>query len=96
VPENGYFVESSYGTGWKCHRRYQAIKDKCIAVKVPANGYLAGESSGSGWKCDRGYVAVKGACQAVKIPQNAHLDYSGDNWECNKPFQKQNDRCAQP
>ena len=79
-----------------CDRGYRAVKEICIAVKVPANGYFVEDPYETGWKCDRGYLAVKKVCQAVKIPQNAHLDYTGNEWECNRPFEKKQERCVLP
>ncbi len=71
-------------------------------MKVPPNGYLEVSSYGSGWACERGYRAVDEGCMAVKVPENAHLDDSGNDWDCNRPYrkqqdyQKQQDRCALP
>jgi hypothetical protein len=96
VPENGYFVESSYGPGWKCDRGYRAANDACVAVKVPENGYFVDASYGPGWRCRRGHRANNGACIALKLPDNAHIDYSGNDWECDKPYRNQRDKCVQP
>jgi hypothetical protein len=30
----------------------------------------------------------------VRVVENAHLDSSGDDWECNRPFRKNRDRCT--
>jgi hypothetical protein len=30
------------------------------------------------------------------MPANAHLDYSGNDWECNRPYRKQQEKCALP
>lgn len=96
VPANGYFAEASYGPGWKCNRGYRADKESCVAVKVPENGFFVDSSYGTGWQCARGYRALKASCVAVKMPKNAHLDFTGNDWACNPPHQKQQDGCALP
>jgi hypothetical protein len=65
-----------------------------MAIQVPPNGYLADASYGHGWKCDRGYREAGEACVALKMPQNAHIDYSGNDRECNEPYRKRQGRCA--
>jgi hypothetical protein len=30
----------------------------------------------------------------LDIPENAHIDYSGNDWECNEPYRKRQGRCA--
>lgn len=92
VPPNAYL--NSSGDRWKCDRGYRKVDDACIAVKVPANGYFVDSSYEVGWKCERGYRAVNETCVAVKVPENAHLDYSGNEWDCNRPYQKQQDGCV--
>lgn len=96
VPANGYLADTSYGTGWKCERKYRAVGDRCVAVKVPKNGYFVDASYGPGWKCLRGFQAVQNTCVSIKIPAYAHLDYSGNDWECNRPYEKRRGRCWPP
>ena len=67
-----------------------------IAVVVPANAYFVDVSYGAGWKCNRGYEDVSGACVQVALPANAHLDYSGSEWDCDRPYRRELDRCALP
>jgi hypothetical protein len=31
---------------------------------------------------------------ALKLPENAHLDYSGNGWDCNRPYQQVLDSCV--
>jgi hypothetical protein len=94
VPANAYLNAS--GDRWKCDRGYRAVDEVCLIVKVPENAYLADSSYGLGWACARGYRAVNESCVGVTMPENAHLDYSGNDWDCNRPFQKLQDRCALP
>ena len=94
VPKNGHLTDSSYGTGWECDRGYRAVDKTCVAVKVPVNGYFVDLSYGPGWKCDRGFrESSRTTCVAVMVPENAHLDNSGNNWECNRPYHKQQGKC---
>lgn len=93
APANAYPTDTSYGRGWECDRGYREVDETCVAVKVPPNGYLADSSYGLGWKCDRGYRAVDEACIALKLPDNAHIDYSGNDWDCNRLYWKQQDSC---
>jgi hypothetical protein len=94
VPANAYLNAS--GDTWKCNRGYRAVDEACLIVKVPENAYLVDSSYGLGWACGRGYRAVNNFCVGVTMPENAHLDYSGNDWDCNRPYQKQQDRCALP
>ena len=94
VPANGYLADTPYGSGWKCDRRYREVGEACVAIKIPVNGYFVDSARRSGWACDRGYRAAGEACVAVMVPENAHLDYSGNDWECNRPYYKQEDGCA--
>jgi hypothetical protein len=94
VPENGYLVDSAYGIGWECERGYRAVDDECMAIKVPENGFFEPSSYGSGWRCERGYHAVDEACMALKLPENAHFDYSGNDWDCNRPYRRQEGECV--
>ena len=96
VPANGYLTNVSYGSGWACDRGYRATEQSCLAIVVPMNGYLLDASYGSGWKCHRGYEGVGEACVAVTLPANAHLDYSGNEWDCDPPYRRELDRCTSP
>jgi hypothetical protein len=31
---------------------------------------------------------------AVELPENAHLDYSGNDWECNRGYREVADGCT--
>ena len=73
---------------------YQEIDDKCIAIKTPKNGYYSDSPSWPGWKCERGYRHVNEACVQVKLPTNAHLNHSGNDWECNRPYQRRQRKCV--
>lgn len=73
MPDNAH--AKSYGSGWECDQGYREAQGTCATVKVPATNAFYG----------RGYRAVKETCAAVKVPENAHLDYSGNGWECNRP-----------
>jgi hypothetical protein len=66
----------------------------CRGINVPPRGYLTETSYGSGWACERGYRAAGDDCVEVEVPENAHLDFSGNDWECDKPYSKRSDRCA--
>ena len=46
--------------------------------------------------CDRGFRAVEETCETIAVPENAHLDYSGNRWECNQPYVTHYDECIQP
>jgi hypothetical protein len=89
---NAYLQPS--GDSWHCERTYRKVDDTCMAVAVPLNGYLADSAYGLGWKCERGFQAVDEACVALKMPEHTHLDYSGNNWNCNKPYRKKHDKCT--
>lgn len=103
VPANAYLTSSiSSGSAWKCNRGFRRtdatgfrqFDATCVAIAVPANGYLVDASYGPGWKCDRGYRVVDGACAAIMMPENAHIDFSGSDWDCNRPYQRQRDECT--
>jgi hypothetical protein len=69
---------------------------ECVVVNVPMNGYFVDSSYGPGWNCDRGYHSVGETCVALEVPDNAHLDFSGNAWACNRPYQKQRNLCGPP
>jgi hypothetical protein len=94
VPENGYLDAS--GDRWLCNRGYRLVAESCVGIIVPENGYLTNSWHGYGWACDRGFRQANESCLAVKLPKNAHLDYSGNDWQCNRPYHKEQDGCALP
>lgn len=59
---------------------------------------------GTGWKYDRRYDKIGGSCTPVKIPANgyvvvpekAHINYSGEERDCHRPYRKQVDHCVVP
>lgn len=65
----------------------------CDAINIPDNGFLETSSYGPGWKCERGYRADKNRCAELKLPENSHIDYSGNNWECDPPYLEKSDQC---
>lgn len=94
IPKNGYLSNSAYGSGWECERGFRADEDKCVAINVPENAYLTNASHGPGWKCVRGYQSDGNICVELQVPENAHVDYSGNDWECNRPYLKRQDVCV--
>ena len=61
VPVNGYYVESTYGTGGECNRGYRAENDGCVAVKVPMNAHL--DYFGHDWDCNPPYIKRQKKCE---------------------------------
>lgn len=96
VPENAYLMDSAYGTGWACERGYREIADTCAAIQVPTNAYFVDSSYGPGWSCERGFQASDGACVAIDLPENAHIDFTGNDWECNRPYRQRDVSCLLP
>ena len=94
VPAHGYLAANTYGTGWECDRGFRAKDSTCEPVKVPENGYFVENSAGLGWTCERGYKKLGASCKAIDLPKNAHLDYSGNDWECDRPYTRRQDQCA--
>lgn len=94
IPEHGYLSDQSYTTGWSCDRGYRAQGDTCVQIKVPANAFLDDGSYKTGWQCERGFEEVTKHCNKITLPQNARLDYSGNDWECNHPFQRKGSTCV--
>jgi hypothetical protein len=92
IPVHAYL--NSYGSRWECNRGYRVSGQACVAIKVPVNGYLDDASYGPGWRCERGFRQSTDACVAVKVPENAHINYSGNDWECNKPYHRVTNKCA--
>jgi len=66
----------------------------CVAVKVPENATFADNSYGQKWKCDRGFEAKGSVCSQINLPENAHLDRSGNGWECNRPYRLSRGVCG--
>lgn len=94
VPANAYLNAS--GDSWGCQRGFREAAEACIVIELPRNGFLTESTYGSGWKCERGYRPTETACLAVELPPNAHFDYSGNDWDCDRPFERQLDRCVLP
>jgi hypothetical protein len=93
---NAHATASSYDLGWSCDRGYRAFGESCVSIDIPENAYLVDAAYGPGWRCERGYQAVAGACLPVQLPRSAHLDYSGNDWECDPPYRKRRDGCELP
>lgn len=94
VPENAFLNGSGFGTPWTCERRFVETQGGCAPVIVPENGYFYEASYGAGWKCARGFEAQDDTCLAIEIPENAHLDRSGNRWECDTSFQTSKGQCV--
>lgn len=96
VPANGYLAVGNGGSGlgWNCERGYSQTAGACTAIVIPANGYFYDQTYGPGWKCERGFKAGNGQCAAVVLPADAHLDHSGNDWECDPPYQRRNEACS--
>jgi len=92
IPDHAYL--NSYGSRWECNRGYRVSGSACVAIKVPVNGYLDDASYGPGWRCERGFRQTSDTCEAVKVPKNAHLSSSGNDWECNRPYRRDTNKCA--
>jgi hypothetical protein len=92
IPANAYL--NAAGTRWECDRGFRPLDNRCTAIEVPENGYLTGSDFGSGWKCERGFRATGTACLRIELPANAHIDYSGNDWECDRPYSKLPDGCV--
>lgn len=93
VPLNGYLNDSNYGLPWACDRGFFEQGGLCIAVVIPEFAYFDDSSYGEGWRCQRGYEASSIGCDAIEIPANAHLNRSGNRWECNRNFQQSRGQC---
>ncbi|MCC2656224.1 MAG: uncharacterized protein K0Q76_1332 [Panacagrimonas sp.] len=92
VPANAY-LDSRSPTGWACERGYQPSADRCQRIVIPPNGYLSSAYGMTGFECERGFRTSGSGCAAIAIPANAHLDNSGNDWDCNRPYRRQQDRC---
>jgi len=94
VPANAYPTYTTYGNGWECHRGFKEIGGGCDSIRVPANGYLTEPARGAGWACERGFRADGNQCVAFRVPANAHVDYGGNDWDCNEPYNKRSNGCV--
>jgi hypothetical protein len=96
IPENAYFTSASSKSGWECERGYRAAMEKCVAIAVPENAYLVDKNYGPGWQCERGYSTTDDkSCSKLVVPAFGHLDSSGKEWECNKPYKKSGMTCVE-
>jgi len=95
VPENAFLSEQGFGgKGWECERGFLARGDSCVKIDLPANAYLSSAGRSTGWVCDRGFKKVGNQCERIVIPDNAHLGYDGNDWECDKPFERRKGACV--
>ena len=92
IPENAYLNAS--GVRWECNRGFREFDKACVAINVPENGYLTESDFGSGWKCERGFQAKGEMCIPVELPANAHIDFSGSDWDCDRPYEKHKGGCV--
>lgn len=92
VPPNAY-LDTTSPSGWSCERGYRVSANQCWQIVVPPHGYLSSAYGGPGFECERGYRATDVACVAVTLPANAHLDYSGNDWDCNRPYRRDQNGC---
>jgi hypothetical protein len=56
-------------------------------------------SAGNGWRCERGFASAGAAsagatCVALQVPPNAHIDFSGNRWECDTRYRRDGDVCV--
>ena len=92
IPPHAY-LDTTSPAGWTCERGYRFSADHCQQIVVPANGYSSSAYGGPGFECERGYRANDVACVALTVPSNAHLDHSGNDWDCNRPYRRQQGGC---
>lgn len=92
IPANAYL--SASGVRWECHRGYRETDQTCVLINVPTNAYLTESNYGPGWTCERGFRATGDSCQQIDLPANAYLDYSGNDWECARPYHRELNRCV--
>ena len=91
VPANA--SANTYGTGWRCDSGFRKVDDACVVVIAPANAFLTDGSYGTGWECARGFRKSQAGCVAIVLPENAHLNFSGNDWDCNTPYRKVRNTC---
>jgi hypothetical protein len=95
VPDNAYLTNSRSGSGWECERGYREANGSCVAIPLPGNAYLVDKNYGPGWECERGYNTLDDKiCSKLDMPENGHLDSSGNDWECSKPYEKRGKICV--
>jgi hypothetical protein len=46
--------------------------------------------------CGHGFERAGEACLAIAVPLNAHVDATGNGWECNEPYRRRAGRCESP
>lgn len=96
IPANAYFTSSTNKSGWECERGYRVEMDTCIAIAVPENAYLVDRNYGPGWQCERGYSTKDDkTCNKLQVPAFGHIDSSGNDWECNRPYRKSGMSCIE-
>ena len=93
-PQNGYLTMRSYDKGWACRHGYYENENKCTKIDLPENAFLTRGAFAEGWKCERGYSRKQNSCQWIDIPENAHLGYSGNTWDCVRPYNKIGNQCV--
>lgn len=96
VPAGARMTGETYNAGWECLRGYRREASMCVAISVPGNAFLTGDDYGTGWKCERGYRVSGSSCEVIDLPENAHLDYSGNNWACSRPYVRSRLGCSLP
>ncbi|WP_422063322.1 hypothetical protein [Shimia sp.] len=94
VPINGYLNGSRHGQPWTCERGFFQKGSLCEEVVVPDFAFFDDATYGVGWKCQRGYRVHNGGCEVIDVPENAHLDRTGNHWECNRNFQNSKGLCV--
>ncbi len=94
IPANAYL--SASGTDWNCERGFLKKRNACAEVQVPENAYLDETAFRTGWKCLRGFRESGNRCSPISVPANAHLNYTGNGWDCDRPFQRTRDTCRLP
>ena len=96
IPENAYATNAGYGAASLCERGFVQADGRCEPVTVPARACPDDRTYGPGWRCARGYEARKTSCVTIDLPENAHLDRSGNRWQCTRGFQvSEGGRCRQ-
>lgn len=94
APVNGYLSNVDHGSGWACERGFRVRGETCEAVATPDHAYFVDSQYGDPWRCLRGYGPRDGACVPLILPPNAHLDRSGNDWDCDPQFRRRGAECA--
>jgi hypothetical protein len=84
VPAHAFLTTA--GDEWRCNRGFEKKDRECIAVKIPDNASFVETLYGQKWKCDRDFEMKGPLCQQIKLPANAHLNSSGNAFDCNRPY----------